>query len=86
MVAVILISAAFRFSSSHTTDEYTYEEVHPFSQEKYSKLRKWCLDKRLYEYTISAGVQKPTEALWLRKPCGDTWWFPFYFSLFHFCF
>ena len=64
MVAVILISAAFRFSTSHTTDEYTYEEVHPFSQEKYSKLRKWCLDKLLCEYTISAGVQKPMEALW----------------------
>ena len=40
MVAVILISAAFRFFTSHTTDEYTYEEVHPFSQEKYSKLGK----------------------------------------------
>ena len=64
MVAVILISAAFRFSTSHTTDEYTYEEVHPFSQEKYFKLRKWCLDKLLCEYTISAGAQKPTEALW----------------------
>ena len=60
MVAVILISAAFRFSTSHTTDEYTYEEVHPFSQEKYSN--EWCLagvlclDKLLCEYTISAGV------------------------------
>ena len=54
MVVVILISATFRFSTSHTTDEYTYEEVHPFSQEKYSN--EWCLDKLLCEYTISAGV------------------------------
>ena len=65
MVAVILISAAFRFSTSHTTVEYTYEEVHPFSQEKYSKLRKWCLDKLLCEYTISAGAYRSP-----RKPCG----------------
>lgn len=40
MVSVILMSAAFRFSTSHATDEHAYEAVHPFSQEKYSKLRK----------------------------------------------
>ena len=85
MVAVILISAAFRFSTSHTTDEYTYEEVHPFSQEKYSKLRKWCLDKLLCEYTISAGVQKPTEALWEHSVISFLF-FTFSFLFLTFCF
>ena len=85
MVAVILISAAFRFSTSHTTDEYTYEEVHPFSQEKYSKLRKWCLDKLLCEYTISAGVQKPTEALWGHLMISFLF-FTFSFLFLTFCF
>jgi len=41
MVAVILMSAAFRFSTAHTADEHAYEAVHPsVSQEKYYKLRK----------------------------------------------
>ena len=30
----------FRFLTSHTTDEHAYEAMHPFSQEKYSKLKK----------------------------------------------
>ena len=85
MVAVILISAAFRFSTSHTTEEYTYEEVPPFSQEKYSKLRKWCLDKLLCEYTISAGVQKPTEALWGHLVISFLF-FTFSFLFLTFCF
>ena len=62
MVAVILMSATFRFTTAHTTDEHAYEALHPFSLEKYYKLRKSCIEKLLCEYTISACTQKPTEA------------------------
>ena len=62
MVAVILMSATFPFTTAHTTDEHAYEAVHPFSLEKYYKLRKSCIEKLLCGYTISACTQKPTEA------------------------